>query len=284
MKKVYTILATILMMNVANAKTYTLGSGKWNDAKVWNGEYTGSTVKADDVVIITGHITVTNPIVVEGTLRIEKGASMVGMRDLTIAKGGKLVNFGNTVMNRIFNEGTIDNNLILEAMNNITNKGAIENNNNMVAGNNFMNFGGNASGKSGAYFVDNDIQTSPNAKFGSDVRIFYGNANETASNDNSANMNLDAAIRANTVVLSVSNPKNEAVAIFAIEKSNDGKNFQLIDMVSNTSTSTMTYTDSKINSNLTYYRVKAISTNGYETTLPVATVKIPFNNALSMAE
>ena len=84
-------------------KTYTLNSGKWSDACVWNGEYIGSTIKADDVVIITGQITMNTSLVVEGTLQVEHGAGMVGMKDLVVAKGGKFINNGNTVMKRMLN-------------------------------------------------------------------------------------------------------------------------------------------------------------------------------------
>jgi hypothetical protein len=53
MKKVYTLIAAILTLTTANAKTYTIASGKWSDVAVWGGQYIGSTIKADDVVIIT---------------------------------------------------------------------------------------------------------------------------------------------------------------------------------------------------------------------------------------
>ena len=286
MKKVYTILAATLIFAAANATTYTVGSGKWTDAATWNGNYPGSTIKADDVVIISGQMTVNTPIVVEGTLQVEKGAGMVGMKDLVVAKGGKFINNGNTVMKNIINEGTISNNMIMEAMMNIENKGSINNNNNTVAGNNLQNFGGNAAGNGGSYFVNNTIVSSPSAKFGNDVKVFYGNAIENATASANAAMNLNANIKTNAVELSVSNPSKKDVSLFSIEKSTDGKNFQLVEMVSNVNTASevaMTYTDNKVNSNLTYYRVKAINANGEETTLPVATVKANFNNALSMA-
>lgn len=281
MKKVYTIIAAALTVVAAEAKTYTIGSGKWSDSKIWNGEYIGSTIKADDVVVITGQVTMNVNLTVEGTLQVEKGAAMVGMKDLVVAKSGKFVNNGNTVMKSIVNEGSITNNLIMEAMNDVYNRASISNNNNMVAGNNFQNFGGNASGNNGAYFVNNTIQTSPNAKFGTDVRVFYGNAIENASA--SSSMSLNATIKNDAVVLSVSNIADINPVLYSIEKSNDGKNFQLVDMVS-ASNAALNYTDTKINSNLTYYRVKAINGNGTETTLPIATVKMTFNNAFSMAE
>ena len=284
MKKVYTILAAILMITSANAKTYTVGSGKWSDASVWGGQYIGSTIKADDVVIITGQMTMNTSIVVEGTLQVEKGAGMVGMKDLVVTKSGKFVNNGNTVVKRILNEGSISNNMIMEAMLDITNKSAIENNNNMVAGNNFDSFGGNAAGKGGAYFINNNVSSSPSAKFGSDVKVFYGNMIENESTA-SVSMNLDATVKMNAVVLSVSNPSKTNVSLFSIEKSNDGKNFTLVEMVSNISKSevAMTYTDNKVNSNLTYYRVKAINAMGEETVLPVAAVKTTNTNGYAMA-
>lgn len=269
MKKVYTILAAIFTLTAANAKTYTVGSGKWSDASVWGGQYMGSTIKAEDEVIIVGQVTMNTSIVVEGTLTVEKGAGIVGNKDLVVAKSGKFVNNGNTVVKRIVNAGTINNNMIMEAMMDITNQANIENNNNMIAGNNFDNFGGNASGNGGAYFVNNNISSSPSAKFGNDVKVFYGNMIETQQTA-SSDLNLDATVKANEVVLSVANPTKMNVAAYSIEKSNDGKNFTLVEMLSGAS---MTYTDNQINNDLTYYRVKAIDTSGEETVLPLATVK-----------
>ena len=274
MKNFSTLFAAIIIFSTVNAKTYTVGSGKWSDASVWGGQYIGSVIKADDVVIVTGQMTMNTSIVVEGTLTVEKGAGMIGMKDLVVAKTGKFVNNGNTVMKRIVNEGSISNNLIMEAMMDIDNKGAIENNNNMVAGNNFDNFGGNAAGKGGAYFVNNNVSASASAKFGSDVKVFYGSAIENSNAISVATLNLNATVKTNAVELSVANPSKMDISLFSIEKSNDGKNFTLIEMVSvSKSDVAMTYTDNNVNNNLTYYRVKAINANGNETVLPVATVK-----------
>lgn len=278
MKKVYTILA-ILATTASFAKTYTVGSGKWSDSKVWNNEYVGATIHANDVVIVTGNMTVNTSLVVEGTLQVEKGASLVGMKDLVIAKGGKFVNNGNTVLKNIINEGTVNNNMIMEAMGNIENRASIDNNNNMVAGNNFSNISGTAAGKSGAYFVNNVISNSTTAKFGSDVRVFYGNAIENAA-ATSTTATLNANLKNNAVELSLAGELSN-VSLYSVEKSNDGKNFQLVDMVS-ASANGFNYTDTKINSDITYYRVKAISTMGEETTLPIASAKAPFANAYSM--
>lgn len=285
MKKLYSLLAaTTLLFTGVNAATYTLSSGKWNDANVWGGTYAGAVVKAGDEVVITGQVTVTNPIVIEGTLRVEKGGSMVGMKDMMVAKGGTFVNNGNTVMKRIINEGTINNNLIMEAMLDIENKGTIDNNNNIVAGNNMQNYGGNAEGKGGAYFINNTITASPAAKFGADVKVFYGNAIENQTANNGATMNLDATITETNVVLNVTNPAKVDVSVFAIEKSNDGKNFTLVEMINKVNAEQgMSYTDTEVNSNLTYYRVKAINAQGEEMVLPVATVKAAFEDMFSMA-
>lgn len=286
MKIVYTFLGALLMMNTGFAKTYTLGSGKWNDAKIWDKEYAGTTVKAEDVVIITGQVTVTEGIMVNGTLQIEKGASMVGMRDLVIGKLGKFVNNGNTVMKRIVNEGLISNNLIMEAMEDIDNKGKIENNNNMVAGNNFDNYAGaNAEGTNGAYFINNTIDVAPAANFGKNVDVFYGNAIEEAAKapDAPANpMILVASLNSRKVVLSISGNTRQDISKFDIEKSTDGKNYQLIETVTKSNgREAFNFTDSKISAQLTYYKVKATTASGAEEVLPVVTVKIPASEIAS---
>lgn len=288
MNKIYSLLsAAILLAGTAHAKTYTLNSGKWNDANTWNGEYAGNTIKAEDIVIVSGQVTVTNPIVIEGTLKVEKGASFVGMKDLLVTRSGTFINNGNTVMKRIINEGTINNNLMMEAMLDIENKGTIDNNNNVVAGNNLHHFAGNAKGNGGAYFINNNVHTSSTAKFGGDVKVFYGNALETAHAASKPSMKLDAAIGEGSVVLSVNNASKTDVSLFSIEKSNDGKTFTLLEMINKVNTEgevAMNYTDNKINSNITYYRVTAISSKGEETVLPIATVKVPFENMFSMAK
>ena len=284
MKKVYTIIAAVLSLSSANAETFKVGSGKWTDAAVWGGHYAGATVKAEDVVIITGQITLNTAIVVEGTLQIEKGAGMVGMKDMMVTKSGKFVNNGNAVLKRIINEGTINNNQIMEAILDIDNRGDINNNNNMVAGNSFSNISGDAAGKGGAYYVNNNVSSSPTAKFGKDVKVFAGNMMETVSAPSP--LNLDAMVISNCVILNVTNPSKVDVTNFSIEKSSDGQNFSFVKMISNSgrnAESAMTYTDTKINSNLTYYRVKAISANGTETTLPLATVKAPVTYSYAMA-
>ncbi len=278
MKKVYTILSIILTITTANAKTYTISSGKWSDVNVWGGEYIGSTIKAEDVVIITGQMTMNTSIVVEGTLQVDKGAGMVGMKDLVVAKGGNFLNNGNTVMKRILNEGTIKNNMIMEAMLDIENKSAIENNN-IMTGNSFDNFGGKAEGNNGAYYLNNNVNSSPSSKFGSDVKVFYGNANESQPAA-TAVMNLGATASEDAVVLTVANPSRKNVSVFSIEKSEDGINYSLIEMVTkinNNSDVAMTYTDSDLSRKLTYYRVTAITVNGDNVVLPIAAVKAPVN-------
>ncbi len=282
MKTFYTILAATLLTNIVSAKTYTLGSGKWTDAKVWNNEYPGTTIKADDVVIITGQVTMNTGIVVEGTLTVDKGAFMVGMKDLVISKSGRFVNNGNTVMKRIVNEGTINNNLLMEAMNDVDNKGEIQNNNNMVTGNNFENFGGTANGTGGAYYVNNNIFTSPASKFGTSVKVFYGSAIENSEQTVKAtSLLLNAAYKNGSgVVLNILNPEKLDITSYRIEKSADGNNYTLVQTIA--SNTAATYTDANISNGLTYYRVKAISTDGREILLPVATIKAPVSNSYSL--
>jgi hypothetical protein len=276
MKAFYTILLITLATNFASAKTYTLGSGKWTDAKIWNNDYPGTTIKTNDIVIITGQVTMNTAIVVEGMLTVEKGAFMYGMKDLVISKSGKFVNNGNTVMKRIINEGTINNNLVMESINDVDNKGLIENNNNVVAGNNFENFGGNAKGNGGAYYVNNNVYTSPASNFGVQVKVFYGNEIENSKESvPSTPLLLNATFNSNNgVVLNISNPKKLNIVSYRIEKSQDGSNYTLLSILSDNN-GTMNYTDNKIGSNLTYYRVKALSANGEEIILPIATAKTP---------
>lgn len=276
MKKVYSLFAALLILTAANAKTYTVGSGKWSDASIWGGQYIGTTIKAEDEVIITGQVTMNTSIVVEGSLTVEKGAGMVGMKDLVIAKGGAFVNNGNTVMKRILNRGSLKNNMVMEAIMDIQNESSMENNS-IISGNSFDNFGGTAAGNNGAYFVNNSVNSSPASKFGADVKVYYGNANEGQPTAASI-MNIETSVSSEAVVLSVINPSRKDVSVFSIEKSTDGVNYSLIEMVTRIAKDNdvaMSYTDYTVNNQLTYYRVTAITVNGDNTVLPVTAVKAP---------
>jgi hypothetical protein len=181
MKTTCIFLGAMMIMNAAFAKTYTLGSGKWNDARVWGNDYTGTTVNPGDVVIITGLVTITENITINGTLQIEKGACIVGLKDLDISKTGRLINNGSIVMKRIINQGTIYNNLMMEATLDIENQGKIENNSNVVAGNDFDTNTGNMGGNGGAYYVNNTLKTSAASTFAKNVEAFYGNTVDSST-------------------------------------------------------------------------------------------------------
>ncbi len=175
MKKLYILLtAALFTATVAQAKTYVVNSGKWTDAAAWNGDYAGTTISEGDVVIITGSVTMNTNVVVAGTVKVEKGASMVGMKDLVVTKTGMLVNHGNTVMKTIVNEGIINNNLVLETMVNFENKGIIGNDNTIVAGNNIHLYDGKAEGNGGTYFANNTVVSNSAAVIGKDVKVLEG--------------------------------------------------------------------------------------------------------------
>ena len=137
-------------------------------------KYPGETIKVGDEVIITGQITMNAGLVVEGILKVEKGACLVGMKDLVISKTGKFVNNGNTVAKNIINEGSINNNLIMEAMVDVDNRGEIQNQNNMIVGNNFENLNGKSEGTNGAYFVQKYVLNANTNTFGKQVKGFFG--------------------------------------------------------------------------------------------------------------
>ena len=171
--KVISLMVTVMLFSSSlTAKTYTIGSGKWTDPRVWGNEYIGSVIKAGDVVIIKGHITLTIPLLVEGILQLERGASIMGMKDLTVAQTGRFVNNGNTVVRSIINEGSICNNCVMEAMSNIQNTSTIENNHNMLAGNNFSSAGGNAYGKGGRIYANNSATVSVSTELGLGVNVY----------------------------------------------------------------------------------------------------------------
>jgi hypothetical protein len=178
MNKIAMVVMAMLCIISANAKTYTLDSGKWTDPKVWGNEYIGAIIKAGDTVVITGQITLTTPLVVEGRLQVEQGASIVGMKDLYVAKGGIFENRGNTVVRSITNQGTINNYLAMEAMNNIETDGHMLNNSYMLAGHDFESKGGSASGNGGRIYANNTATVSASTKMRLGVSILSAREKE----------------------------------------------------------------------------------------------------------
>lgn len=284
--KFYALLtASLLAATVASAKTYVVSSGRWTDAAAWNQGYPGTVISAEDEVIISGQVTMNTGIVVEGTLRVEKGASMVGMKDLVISKSGKFVNNGNTVMKRIMNEGTIHNNLIMESMMDIDNKGSIGNNNNVVAGNNFSNYGGKADGKAGAYFVNNNVYNSPASEFGKNTKVFYGSQIEMSEEGTVPSpVRVQANMTNGSVELQIFSPAKEDASFFSIEKSTDGKNYVMLEIFpvkNNGEEKTLLYVDMNPDQDMNHYRITATNSLGQQVVLPLTTVKPGYETAMT---
>jgi hypothetical protein len=160
MKTISAILAIMLFTIAARANTYIISSGKWTDPCLWSGEYTGSTIKAGDTVIITGQVILSVPLVVEGTLRVDKGATLAGRGDITVAPTGTLVNNGSIVVRKIVNEGAVLNNLFVETVQDIENRNNMQSGSMVLAGNNFDNTCGQTSGRSGRFCASNIILKS----------------------------------------------------------------------------------------------------------------------------
>jgi hypothetical protein len=179
-KNLITLAALVLTINFASAKTFVaVNSGKWSDAATWENGAPGNEIAADDEVIVKNHITMNVDVAVKGTLTITKGISMMSNKSLFISTGGKVVNNGNLTVKRIVNEGTIDNNAMMESMNDLENKGQINNNQNMVTGTNILNFGGSVAGKKGTYFANGTVVASADSKFGDNIHI-YSNPSQVA--------------------------------------------------------------------------------------------------------
>lgn len=179
MKQISTILTVMLFITSIQAKTYTIGSGKWSDPCLWSDDQVGSTINAGDVVIVTGQVTLTSSLLIAGTLQIEKGATLLGAKDITVAKGGILVNYGSTVVRKIVNEGSINNSLFLETMTDIENRSMMENTNTVLAGNNFESVAGKACGKDCRFYANNNITQCDPAEFDANVGVYCAGEIET---------------------------------------------------------------------------------------------------------
>ena len=172
MKTLSFILAILFFAPAVHAKTYTIGSGNWPDSLLWGGEYIGSTIKAGDIVVITGHITLTTPLFVEGTIQVEGGGALEGMQDITILNGGVFENKGNTVVRRVINEGVLINNLMLQAMTGIENKCAMVNYNTLISGINVECRGGDVFGGDGKPVITYTLVSSDETDFEIAVAVF----------------------------------------------------------------------------------------------------------------
>ena len=267
-------LAAIVLVNTAYAKTYTaVNSGKWSDAATWSTGAPGNVIEANDEVIIKNHITMNADVAVSGTLTIDKGVSVTSNKTLFIASAGKLVNNGNLVVKRIVNEGTINNNSMIESMNDVENKGILTNNANITAGTNLMNFGGNVTGNEGTYFTNGTVIASADAKFGKNVKIYTDPSQATAS---MSTMSLDAENVNGNVMLTVSNPNGEEVKKFTIERSYNGTSYEVVtDVNASNSAVAMIYQDKNISQETVHYKVRVNDANY----LPQATVRLALASA-----
>ena len=267
-------LAALFIVNFSFGKTYiAINSGKWSEVSTWENGAPGNTISADDEVIIKNHITMNTDVAVSGTLTLEKGTSMMSNKTLVITNVGKLVNNGNLTVKRIVNEGTINNNSMIESMNDIENKGTVNNNSNIMAGTNILNFGGNVAGNQGTYFANGSVISSTDAKFGNNVKI-YSSPSQTASTE--SNMSLDAQAINGNVMLTVNNPNGESVKKFTIEKSYNGTTYEVVtDVTPSNSTVAMVYQDKNVSQETVHYKVK-INGSNY---LPLATVRMALASA-----
>jgi hypothetical protein len=272
------ILVCLLLSSVASAKTFTIvNSGKWSDVSIWQDGIVSNQIEEGDVVLVKSHIMINIDLIVKGTLIVDKGFSMMSNKSIFIDKSGKFINDGNVSVKRLFNEGTISNNAMLESMLDIENKGVLDNNVNMVAGSNLLNFGGNVKGRNGTYFANSSVVSSPSATFSKDINVFYGN--EIASTTISSSMKLETEVVKNNIMLTVSNPNKETANNFSIERSFDGKNFETISEVKgSTDNVAMIFQDKNIENDLVHYKIKV---NGGEY-LPQATVRMPLSTSASI--
>ncbi len=273
-----TFLVCLLTASVVSAKTFTIvNSGKWSDASIWQDGSVSNQIEEGDVVLVKSHIMINVDLIVKGTLIVDKGFSMMSNKSIFIAKSGKFINDGNVSVKRLFNEGIINNNAMLESMLDIENKGILDNNVNMVAGSNLLNFGGNVKGRNGTYFANSSVVSSPSATFSKDINVFYGN--EIASTTTSSSMKLETEVVKNNIMLTVSNPNKETANNFSIERSFDGKNFETISEVKgSTDNVAMIFQDKNIENDLVHYKIKV---NGGEY-LPQATVRMPLSTSASI--
>ncbi len=267
-------LAAVVIVNFSFGKTYTaINSGKWSDANTWENGTPGNTISSDDEVIIKNHITMNTDVAVNGTLTLEKGFTMMSNKTLVITNTGKLINNGNLTVKRIINEGTINNNSMMESMNELENKGTINNNSNIMAGTNILNFGGNVSGNSGTYFANGSVISSSDAKYGNNVKIYNSPSQSTATE---SNMSLEAQSVNGNVMLTVSNPSGEPVKKFTIEKSYNGTKYEVVtDVTASNSTIAMVYQDKNVEQETVHYKVRINDANY----LPQATVRMALASA-----
>lgn len=130
-----------------HASTVFLSSGKWSVL------YSKNTVEAGTKLVITGDVTVDVPLLIEGTIEITKGASLLGLRTVYVTPAGRLLNQGSIVFNSLFNSGHITNNSIIELMYDLENDGILQNNHLINCGRAFYCNKGTVKGSNSRYYI-----------------------------------------------------------------------------------------------------------------------------------
>lgn len=281
MKNFYKLLlataACVAITPDIEARTFTaVQSGKWTDPKLWQPYYPGSVISAEDSVIVNSNVTLNTGLIIHGDLKITKGSTLQGNKDVLVEKSGSLSNQGNTVFGRLTNEGKVDNDLILETMQDFRNNGIINNSNTTVAGTHLLNESGTATGNGGSYFANGTVVSQPNATFGKKVEVFEAPAQTFRPTDLDesffANLYIDIyQLGGKELALSIPNLKDENILAVVYERSLDGKNFEYL--FSSNSNKIHTTENYYTLSKTMFYRATLITKAGKQIVLPTTAIR-----------
>lgn len=275
--KLSTLTCSLLLSFSANAKTYTAtASGKWNDVSIWEGEKPNNFINSGDVVIIQGHVLISEDIAINGSLIVDKNASFITNKSVAISNNGQLVNNGSVNAKRIINEGKIENFGSLETMNELQNNGNFNNDQNVVVGTSMINQGGSLNGNNGSYFANTNVVTSHGATYSDNINVFVGGG-ETSNSLVENEFNVELLSQGNNVTLTVQNVSDKKVLNYEVLKSTDGISFNKIDYNHNVKNDLLIIHDNDIAESSVHFKVNVITTAG-NITLPTASIGLGNSN------
>ena len=134
----------------------TVKNGNWNQKDVWN---LNSIPVSSDQIIINNDVNLTSDIniSISGRLIINNGASLMGIKNVTIDAGAEILNYGILSCDNIKNNGNFENYYSVIAQTNFDNNSTLFNSYEIIVFNNLINNGGTISGVDGYLYTGNNL-------------------------------------------------------------------------------------------------------------------------------
>lgn len=265
--------------------------GKWSQPHIWEQAVPGKQILKGDTAIIDQFITLNTDIELEGVLIIESQGSLLGNKSIQISSDAILINKGSVVVKEILNNGVITNHLVLECTRDLINKGQIINYETVLVGSQIQNLGA-IQGDGGQYFTSDEIVNTSEGVMEGNIDVCAAkNMSNYGSLDSSAismcgyhmvhSISLIAVANEDKIDLNLINPEDRQISHVRIERSTNGKQFTLADIIGGESIESgnqlnYLYGDEFLfDETFIYYRVVVVDTEGKISELPTVGVSKP---------